>query len=362
MVVAAVGRCIELIVAVGLGASASSMAACSRDARDGGAGRPTAPAAMDAAVSARRDAAAVVDAGPTPIAAPGGPYRGPDCAASYAPRPDRDPGAMCFVPAGTFTMGAPEGEGRPVERPQRRVTMSAFFIDQTEVTQARFAAFLNSPDGAALDCREIALETCPTVQSTGAHPWPLEVDKKKRVFGVRADSGQHPIHDIALAAAKAYCAWAGKGLPSEAQWEYAARHDPVRGVDRRYPWGDRFEKGRENCVEEDCEDGFPRTAPVGSFTGVGGRKDGASAIGALDMAGNVSEWVIGCAGGAYDACGACVDPIDSAPCGERRWVFRGGGFAAIQFESWTRVDGDAPLESSAKGFRCAAAASVALRE
>jgi iron(II)-dependent oxidoreductase len=98
-------------------------------------------------------------------------------------------------------------------------------------------------------------------------------------FQPKKGYGDHPVVEVSWYGAKAYAAWAGGRLPTEAEWEYAARSSDGH----IYPWGNVFDCTRIN-IAGDC-DSYERTAPVGSFP------DGASWVGALDMAGNVWEWV-----------------------------------------------------------------------
>jgi serine/threonine-protein kinase len=169
---------------------------------------------------------------------------------------------MVAVPGGPFMMGcnaAADSSCNPDENPYRRVGVAAFSIDKTEVTQAAYVA-----------CA--AAGACPALG------------------GLPAD--QVPVHDVTWTAASAYCAWAGKRLPTEAEWEKAAR-----GIDGRvYPWGNQA----PTCGQAN----FGTCA--GMLLPVGGRGAGASPYGALDMAGNVAEWVAdhyapdaGASGGAY---------------------------------------------------------------
>jgi formylglycine-generating enzyme required for sulfatase activity len=194
---------------------------------------------------------------------------------------------MVRVSAGTFQMGSPDGVGGTDEHPQHKVTLSAYCMDRTEVTVKAYAACV-----AARGC-SAALRT---VQWSG---YSAEDAKRYSQFCNREDRPDHPINCVDWNQAAAYCAWAGKRLPTEAEWEYAAR-----GTDgRAYPWGNELPSatrlnacGRE-CVAMarrelhldwakmyDASDGWETTAPVGGFA------DGASPFGVLHMAGNVWEW------------------------------------------------------------------------
>ncbi len=153
---------------------------------------------------------------------------------------------MVAVPAGEFRMGADDPEADGDERPALRVRLEAFWMDRVEVTNGRYRA-----------CVEAGACTAPV----GA------------AFG-QPSKAEHPVSLVSWSQAAAYCEWVGKRLPTEAEWEKAAR-----GVDgRRYPWGGEFEPVRANA---------------GYTTGtqaVGSHPAGASPYGALDMSGNVWEW------------------------------------------------------------------------
>lgn len=220
-------------------------------------------------------------------------WNGPDCSTNHAPHPERDPRPMCWVPPGEFTMGASdEKENQP-----RRVRITnGFYIDQHEVTAEIFARFLNETKNV---CPEDAAGICMDLTGGGS-----VFDGNKLPVAPKTGFEDIPVRLATHAGARAFCAWAGKTLPSEAQWEYAARHDPATGSDRLYPWGETWETGFANCREQDCRDGVDRRiAPAGSFP------KGASAIGALDMAGNVHEWVLDCFRPNPTCNGTCVDPV-----------------------------------------------------
>jgi formylglycine-generating enzyme required for sulfatase activity len=177
----------------------------------------------------------------------------------------KDPGSMMRIPAGTFIMGS--DNGAEDERPQHKVNVAEFFVDRTKVTNARFAEFLNvigpsGPGGVSyfdIDDNDVRIH--------------------RRDGRWRADSGHenHPVVEVSWPGALAYCNWLGKRLPTEAEWEKAARGTDVR----KFPWGNRLPDNTRGHFGA----GWNELRPVGSFP------NGASAYGALDMAGNSWEWV-----------------------------------------------------------------------
>jgi formylglycine-generating enzyme required for sulfatase activity len=201
-----------------------------------------------------------------------------------AAEPHEAPGfGLVDILGGSFVMGDAGGEA---DEAPRTVKVAAFRLMRTEVTNARFAAFV-----AATGHR-----TDPERSGRG-YVW---TDRWRRVagsdwrhpFGPESDiagKAEHPVVQVSANDAAAFCAWAGLRLPSEEEWEYAAR-----GSDgRRYPWGDEPPEadgfrwanfGTVACCAPDAADGYLRTAPVGRFPG------GASPFGPMDMAGNVWEW------------------------------------------------------------------------
>jgi len=206
---------------------------------------------------------------------------------------------MVYVPAGEFLMGSPKGTGDDDEHPQSRVYLDGFWMDKTEVTVARYRRFCQATGR----------------QMPGAPPWGWQ--------------DNHPVVNVTWHDAAAYAAWAGKRLPTEAEWEKAAR-----GTDgRQYPWGDGWDAGK--CANANNSS---TAKAVGSYP------SGASPFGVLDMAGNVMEW--------------CADWYDESyvgpPSGNYR-VLRGGGWAfdLPSFFRCARRHGDAPAFGSGSfGFRC----------
>jgi formylglycine-generating enzyme required for sulfatase activity len=172
---------------------------------------------------------------------------------------------MVRVPAGVFLMGSDDGPDD--ERPRHKVEVGEFSIDRTPVTNAQFAAFLNKAG----------------VKGPNGEHWYDVDDNDARIHqrnGKWVPDSQyenHPAVEVSWFGAGAYCQWAGKRLPNEAQWEKAAR-----GTDgRKYPWGNEPpDRSRAHFST-----GYNQTVPVGSFP------KGASAYGLLDMAGNTWEWV-----------------------------------------------------------------------
>ncbi|WP_441292481.1 SUMF1/EgtB/PvdO family nonheme iron enzyme [Sorangium sp. KYC3313] len=244
------------------------------------------------------------------------------------------PPDMVRLPAGRFTMGS--AKGGKSERPPHEVTLTrAFDVDRTEVTVAAYQR-----------CVEAGRCT-----PSGLHgPRATDADVEQRgALCTAADpaKSQHPISCVDQAQAAAYCAFAGKRLPTEAEWEYAAR-----GADgREYPWGNEPPGCAHAVVSrppgQGCGGRGRGTQEVGSA------KAGASPSGALDMAGNVWEWVAdGWDPGVY-ARGAQTDP--QVPATASRGVLRGGSwdFSASTAKATFRLAYDREAGDVSTGFRCA---------
>jgi formylglycine-generating enzyme required for sulfatase activity len=208
---------------------------------------------------------------PTPTPPPPTKVAGLPTATAVNPTPSPGLGAtrtrpadrmtMVYVPAGTFQMGSDKRDpsAQEDEKPPHPVTLDAFWIDKYEVSNIQYT-------------RCVLAGAC---QLTG------DTDGAKY---------NYPVVGVSWDDAANYCGWARGRLPREAEWEYAARgpNGPI------YPWGDTFDGQRTNFCDTRCilnwknesyDDGYERTAPVDSFPA------GASWVGALNMAGNVWEWV-----------------------------------------------------------------------
>jgi serine/threonine-protein kinase len=212
---------------------------------------------------------------------------------------------MVLVPSGDFEMGSDaiwrwseslrvgtlKLHPFPDLRPRHTVYLDAFWIDQTEVTAGMFRAFVEATGYVTTAEREGYGH--PYKPGPREEEWPDVAGadwQHPRGPGSKAQD-DHPVVQVSWDDAAAYCAWAGGGLPTEAQWEKACR-----GTDARvYPWGNDFDERRGNFCDAQCpvtrwtsvrtfDDGYAFTSPVGSYP------EGASPYGALDMAGNVWEW------------------------------------------------------------------------
>lgn len=239
--------------------------------------------------------------------------------------------ALVYMPAGEFLMGTRDDQvGEDDERPQHTVNLDSYWIDETEVTAAQY-------------------QRCVTAGVCSAPDTSFYC-----TFGADGKSN-HPVNCVDWNEATIYCDWVGRRLPTEAEWEKAAR-----SMDGRiYPWGDVWDVQtvpRLNFSDkndptgpstDDVDDGFATTAPVGSFPA------GASPYGPLDMAGNVWEWMADWYDGGYYAQSSRDNPIGPGSSSAR--VLRGGSWSNSAFgvraanRYW-----DAPGGRSGNvGFRCA---------
>ncbi len=248
---------------------------------------------------------------------------------------------MHLVPAGVFLMGSTSGQVDTAvslcraspdrdscvysefasEMPQREVTLDAFYMDETEVTNNEYracvsAGFCDPPDAGSGDY------------------------SRSNYYDRASTFGNYPVVFVSWGDARNYCAWADKRLPTEAEWEKAAR-----GTDGRvYPWGNTFDTSRANTQDRGTE----------AITAVGQFPSGASPYGLLDMAGNVWEYVNDWFDPNYYGTAPDSDPPgpNSSPSSEK--VLRSGSFANYQHYARVANRGAVTATSSTqfRGFRC----------
>jgi formylglycine-generating enzyme required for sulfatase activity len=242
-------------------------------------------------------------------------------------KPPQEVPGMVFVPAGEFIMGSSDKDidryaqmfiYRPPsrfadEKPQHIVYLDAFYIDKYEVTNAQYGEFM---------------------AATGHSSPPYWNDK---LF----NQPRQPVMSVTWEDANAYADWAGKRLPTEAEWEKAAR-----GTDGRFwPWGNEWDAGMLNGNDVGAIDGYIYSSPVGSFP------QGVSPYGLYDMAGNVWEWCEDWYDENYYSYSPKINPKGPA-CGENH-VLRGGDWSMNK--DFTRCAGRVGISpgSMLTGFRCA---------
>jgi len=236
--------------------------------------------------------------------------------------------AMALIPEGPFAMGS--NHGPDDEKPEHTVNLKSFFIDVLPITNAEFAEFLNSQG----------------LKNQQGESFYDDDDNDARIhfrqLKWQADDGyaRHPVNEVSWVGARDYCAWLKKRLPTEAEWEKAAR-----GTDgRKYPWGN----SKPNQKLAFYGGAFNSSAPVDAFP------EGASPYGILDMAGNQWEWV----SSVYKPYPYLIDDgRENLKAGPVRST-RGGGHDSQEYELTTTQRGR-NLSRNPKaghhniGFRCA---------
>ena len=229
----------------------------------------------------------------------------------------KDGRAMVLVPEGPFQMGSLEGEGDLDEFPLRSTYLSPYYMDLYEVTFLEFNRFT---DGA------------------GFPPPSVPVFEQDLSLITSMDQ---PVVGVSWDQARLYCEWAGKRLPTEAEWEKAAKGE--RNL--QWPWGNTFEEGLSNTLGED--DGYQYSAPPGKY------ELGRSAYGLYDMAGNVAEWVADIYDPKYYGIGPFRDP--QGPDRGKHHVYRGGSWndSLVNVRTAKRFAAARHQAGFAIGFRCA---------
>jgi formylglycine-generating enzyme len=244
---------------------------------------------------------------------------------------------MVLLEAGEFLMGSEDRDGFPAdgEGPVRQVTLNPFWVDPVAVSNARFATFVDATGhvteaegyGWSFVFGGLLPDDFPPTRGAAQAPW------WRQVFGADwrhpegpassvEDRMDHPVVHVAFTDALAYCAWAGVRLPTEAEWEYAARGGLRQA---RFPWGNELTPGgRHRCniwqgtfpSHNTRDDGYLGTAPVDAYEPNG--------FGLHNVAGNVWEWCADWFHTGFHRNGPRRDPT-GPPSGEAK-VIRGGSY------------------------------------
>ena len=271
---------------------------------------------------------------------------------------EKDDAAMVLIPAGEFWMGSDAAEVQRLvqqcraaglsddacrlwgarEAPRHRVDLDAFYLDRFEMTTAMFERFVSATGHRTTAERE---GSGWVWQKRDGHWRWIEVagaEWRKPAGPGSSASPNHPVVQVSWHDADAYCRWAGKRLPTEAEWEKAAR-----GADgRRYPWGEHWDPSKANGVMMNRQ-----MQPVGSYPG------GASPYGVQDMAGNAAEWVADWLDESYYQRSPARNP--TGPTTGQFKVLRGGSWNTdpIYLRAMNRDENDPAISNDLVGFRCA---------
>lgn len=203
-----------------------------------------------------------------------------------------------YVPQGSFQMGGMDNRAASDEKPLHKVDMKGFWIDKVEVTNAMFLLCVQA--GVCTPPQQLASETRPS-------------------YFNNPEYNNFPAVNVTWDAARQYCEWSGRRLPTEAEWEYAARGNTLN----TYPWGEQ----KPDATRANFNYMLGDTNIVGSYAA------GASPFGALDMSGNVMEWISDFYGAEYYAGGPASNP--AGPLARTAYfnrVVRGGSYADPEAE------------------------------
>lgn len=248
---------------------------------------------------------------------------------------------MVLIPEGEFVMGSNLGDQD--EQPVHSVFLDSYYIDKFEVTNEQYVEFLNDVGNF----------------EEGGKPWVDDIAPWDGIEVVGEDAWRTasgfvnmPVVGVTWHGASAFCFWRGGDLPTEAQWEKAARGTTAP----LYPWGNTYDPAKANVCDTNCarnwandeiDDGFAGAAPIGSFP------EGASTYGVFDMAGNVAEMVADWQDGSYYQVSEAVNP--AGPVRGNFRVLRGGSFYfRIEEVRTSNRSGWLPTDrNDFIGFRCA---------
>jgi formylglycine-generating enzyme required for sulfatase activity len=276
---------------------------------------------------------------------------------------------MAELPGGTFLMGSEDSAGYAAdgEGPVRAVTLRPFLIDTTAVSNARYGSFVDAASyttdaehhGWSFVFAGLLPDDFPDTRGVAAAPWWRQVSgadwrhpegPQSSVTG-RED---HPVVHVSWHDAKAYCDWAGRRIPTEAEWEYAARGGLEQ---KRYPWGDELTPGGEHMCNV-WQGDFPRSNTLGdSYYGTApALAFPPNGYGLYNMSGNVWEWCADRFSPTFHIDGPRSNPHGPSEGAHR--VIRGGSYLCHESYCFRyRVaarSGNSPDSSTGNmGFRCA---------
>jgi formylglycine-generating enzyme len=238
----------------------------------------------------------------------------------------KDGAPMVLIPEGSFPMGVPHGDrdGGRDEYPRHDVFVNNFYIDKFELTNGRYLEFVKATNHRIPQNPKNATRNL----------WQGDT--------ITESLADRPVVNVDWADANAYCQWAGKRLPTEAEWEKAAKGT----ADRRFPWGN-VEPTNKHLNFNQQWIGEKTLMPVGSY------ELGKSPFGVYDMAGNVWEWVNDWYDAKYYEKSPAKNP--SGPETGTKRVLRGSGWQneTPTVRIFTRVDSDPTIRNESTGFRCA---------